>query len=219
MSDFFFGARDGKAAALGGLDVEMPVAREFGPRFRRMVKAGLVPVAIVDEAVQRILRQKIRFANVGEPDRYRQEAVAGEAHRALAREAGCKSAVLLKNEPLAATGRPLLPLDPTQVRRIALLGRLAAEPNPGDLHGSSTVRPPAFVTPLQGLRTALGTRTEITYCPGRDLRQAVEAVRDADVALVVAGFTTADEGERIRLPGVTWGGTACAFPWRRTTRR
>jgi beta-glucosidase len=201
MSDFMWGLRDGSAGALGGLDVEMPVARQYGPRLQKLVEAGEVPAAVVDEAVLRILQRKLQFAQVGEPDRYHKEAVAGEAHRALARESAQKSMVLLKNEPVGDAGSPLLPLDPARIRRLALIGKLAAEPNPGDMRGSSTVRPPYVVTPREGLQAALGSRAEIVVCDGRDERRAMEAARGSDVALVVAGFTTADEGEYIRLPG------------------
>jgi beta-glucosidase len=201
MSDFVWGLRDGRAGALAGLDVEMPVAMHYGRRLRKLVEAGEVPLPAIDEAVLRILRQKIRFAQVGEPGRYRNDAVAGEAHRALARESAAKSTVLLKNDPPAGEGHPLLPLDVTRLRRVALIGRLAAEPNAGDMRGSSTVRPPHVVTPLEGLRAALGARVEIAFDGGRDVRKAVEAARAADVALVVAGFASADEGEYIHLPG------------------
>ncbi len=81
-------------------------------------------------------------------ERYRTEEVAGPAHRALARQAAEQSAVLLKNDLL--DGKPLLPLDPL-ARKIAVLGRLADTPNTGD-GGSSMVRPPQVITPLQGLR-------------------------------------------------------------------
>jgi beta-glucosidase len=202
MSDFFWGLRDGKAGALAGLDVEMPVARQYGPRLQRLVEAGEVPLVAVDEAVLRILRCKMQFAFVGEPDRYQRQAVAGEVHRALARESARKSMVLLKNVPVEGRDHPFLPLDSARLRRIALIGRLAAVPNVGDLRGSSTVRPPHVVTPREGLQAALDSTTEIDYRDGRDLRRAAEAARAADVALVFAGFTSSDEGEYVfHFPG------------------
>ena len=168
MSDFVWGLRDGRAGALAGLDVEMPVGRYYGKRLVKLVEAGEVPLTVVDEAVLRILRRKIEFAQVGEPGRYRAEVVAGATHRALARESAQKSMVLLKNEPAGGQGRlPLLPLDPARLRRIALIGRLAVEPNVGDLKGSSTTRPTHVVTPLEGLRAALGAAA-IDCCDGRN---------------------------------------------------
>ena len=192
LSDFVFAVRDAKAAALAGLDVEMPFPRHYGRRLARLVRTGEVPEAVVDAAVLRILRQKLRFSRIGEPGRYTQDVVAGPAHRALAREAAEQSAVLLKNDPLA--GQPLLPIGP-EVRRIALLGRLAAIPNIGD-EGSSAVHPPQVVTPLEGLRRR-SPGPEIVYVDGGNLAQAAEAARGCDLAVVVAGYTHADEGEYI----------------------
>ena len=192
LSDFVFAVRDGKAAALAGLDIEMPFPRQYGRRLEKLVRKGEVPEAVINAAVLRILRQKIRFSRIGEPERYRKDAVAGPAHRALACAAAEQSAVLLKNDPVA--GRPLLPLGP-EVRKIALLGKLANTPNLGD-EGSSRVRPPEVITPLAGLRRR-APHVALVYADGRDTAQAVAAARAADLVIVVAGYTHADEGEFI----------------------
>ena len=205
VSDFVWGVRDGKAAALGGLDIEMPFTQHYGRKLVRLVEQGEAPEAVVDEAVLRILRQKIRFAQVGEPGRYGRQTVVSEAHRALAREAAQKGMVLLKNEPAGEGGRPLLPIVRSQVRRIALIGHLAAVPNIGD-EGSSQVRPPYVVTPLEGLRAAAGTEIDILFDDGRDSAVAAEAARRADLAIVVVGYTHRDEGEYISGFGPTKGG-------------
>ena len=192
LSDFVFAVHDGKAAALAGLDVEMPFPRHYGRRLERLVRKGEVPEAVIDAAVLRILRQKLRFSRVGEPGRYRQDTVASPAHRALAREAAEKSAVLLKNDPVA--GQPLLPIGP-EVRKIAVLGKLADTPNIGD-EGSSQVRPPEVITPLAGLRRR-APDMELLYADGRDLAQAAAIACAADLVIVVAGYTHADEGEYV----------------------
>lgn len=197
MSDFFYGVHDGRAALEAGLDLEMPFAMHFGRRLEEMVRRGEVPEALVDEAVLRILRQKIRFAQVGEPGRYRPDAVAGPEHRALAREVARKAIVLLKNEPLADWGDPLLPFDPRRVRRLGVIGRLAAIPNTGDT-GSSKVRPPYVVTPLEGLRAA--ARCEVLYDPGSRIRSALALARRCDAVLIVVGLTHHDEGEYMPFP-------------------
>jgi len=190
ISDFVYAVRDGKAAAKAGLDIEMPFTMHYGRKLNRLVKKGEVPEQIIDSAVLRILRQKIRFSRIGEPERYQQEVVAGPAHRALAREAAQKGAVLLKNE--AVNGKPLLPLGP-EVRQIAILGKLADTPNTGD-GGSSMVRPPEVVTPLAGLRKHFLDR-ELVYADGSDPEQAAHIASNADLVLVVVGYTHEDEGE------------------------
>jgi len=194
VSDFMWGVRETKAAILGGLDIEMPFTQYYGKKLIRLVEKGDVPIMLIDQAVLRILRQKLRFAQIGEPGRYGKQAVVSPEHRALAREAAQKSMVLLKNEPVTS-GRPLLPIDRQSVKRIALIGRLAATSNIGD-HGSSKVRPPYVVTPLEGLQAAAG-EIEITYNDGQQVKAAADTARQADLAIIVAGYTHKDEGEYV----------------------
>ncbi|MGD8397453.1 MAG: glycoside hydrolase family 3 C-terminal domain-containing protein [Anaerolineae bacterium] len=191
ISDFVYGTRTPLAAA-AGLDVEMPVTIYFGRRLKRAVRRGEVPQAAIDEAVLRLLRKKIEFAQVGEPPRYTPEAVVSDEHVALAREAAIKSMVLLKNDPV--DGTPLLPLAAAALNRVAVVGRLAALPNTGD-HGSSQVRPPYVVTPLEGIRAALGDAIAVNFDDGQDLAAATRTAGGADVAVVVVGYTFQDEGE------------------------
>jgi len=121
-----------------------------------------------------------------------QEIMACEAHRALAREAAARSMVLLKND--SVDGKSVLPLD-DQVRSIAVIGRLAVEANLGD-HGSSDVRAPSSVSPVDGMRTAFPDAT-VTIVTDDDPAAAAEVAGAADVAIVVAGYTSADEGEYV----------------------
>jgi len=84
VSDFTFGIRDAMAAANAGLDIEMPTRWHYHRNLQRLVESGRVPQSAVDEAVLRILRQKLRFAQTGEAGRYGPQAVVSEEHRALA---------------------------------------------------------------------------------------------------------------------------------------
>ncbi len=65
----------------------------------RAVEKGDIPLSRIDDAVQRILYVKARLGLFEQPipDAALLETVGGDAHRALAREAVQKSAVLLKN--------------------------------------------------------------------------------------------------------------------------
>ena len=197
MSDFVLGIRNGKAAN-AGMDIEMPLTIHFGKRLVKLVQRGEVSREVIDEAVLRILRQKIRFAQTGEPERYGPQAVLSSEHRALAREAAQKSIVLLKNERVGDSPHRILPIDTAQVRRIAVIGKLASTPNIGD-RGSSMVRPPYVITPLMGIRAAASPDNEIIYSDGRSIDKAVGMVREADIAMVIAGYTHKDEGEHMPL--------------------
>lgn len=194
ISDFLLGVRDTVAAAEGGMNIEMPFTLHFGKRLLRQVRKGRVPEERIEDAVLRILRQKLRFAKIGEPDRYGRHAVGCEAHRRLAREAAVKSIVLLKNDAVGPGGSPLLPVDASRPGRIVLIGKLAVSGNTGD-SGSSMVRPPYVVTPLEGIRAAAVPGIEVSWHNGRNLATAAEAARRADMAIVIAGYTHRQEGE------------------------
>lgn len=159
-----------------GLDLEMPFAMLHPRQLPEAVADGRVSLERVDDAVRRILRQQLRFAGVGD-GRYGPEVVACDEHRALAREVATRSIVLLRNEPV--DGVPVLPLDSGTLRRVEVIGRLAAVPNTGD-RGSSAVRPPYVVTPLDGLRAAIGPAVEVVHDDGSDLARAVALAADAD---------------------------------------
>jgi beta-glucosidase len=199
VSDFVFGIRNGKAAN-SGVDVEMPLTIHFGKRLMKLVRKGVVPESVVNEAVLRILRQKIRFAQIGEPVHYVTNTVSSPEHKALAREAAQKSMVLLKNEPVKGSPLPILPLNIAQIKSIAVIGKLANARNIGD-KGSSMVRPPYVVTPLEGIRTAVPPDCEIIYSNGKDIAKAVNIARKSDIAIIITGNTHKDEGEYIFVKG------------------
>ncbi len=186
MTDFMFGMRDSKKAALAGQDVEMPFAMIHQQHLKGLVERGEVPAERIDDAALRVLRQQVRFGQGRDPRDYSLEAVGTEAHRKLAREAAEKAIVLLKNDGA------LLPLK--NMKKLAVIGKLAAVPNTGD-SGSSNTRPPYVITPLQGLQEALKGKAEIIYDDGSDPARSAQVARAADVAVVVAGYTHLDEGE------------------------
>ena len=188
LTDFMFGMRDSKKAALAGQDLEMPFAMIHNRDLKGLVEAGEVPVSRIDDAVLRLLRQQIRFGQGRNPQDYGPEVVGSPAHRALAREAATKSMVLLKNEG------NILPLK--DLKRLAVIGRLANTPNTGDA-GSSNTRPAYVITPLQGLRDALGGDVTIDFDDGSDLVKAARLAREADAVVLVVGYTSKDEGEYI----------------------
>lgn len=180
----------GPDAAAAGLDVENPEGRFFGETLVAEVKAGAVAESAVDEAVRRILTTLFRYLSAEDPQEYGLELLACPEHAALAREAAEKGAVLLKNEG------DFLPLDRGAVKRVALIGSLADRINTGDL-GSSNVRAPYVVTPRQGIEAHLEGSAEVHYDDGSSPEAAAQAAADADVAIVVVGYTHKDEGEYI----------------------
>ncbi|MBN2658257.1 MAG: glycoside hydrolase family 3 C-terminal domain-containing protein [Spirochaetales bacterium] len=108
------------AAALAleaGVDVEFPGNECFGPAALRAIEKGTLPVALVDRAVRRVLKEKIRLGLFDNP--YTDEKaidLRSESTRNTAYKAAAQSAVLLKNNGI-------LPLD--NPGSIALIGPLA----------------------------------------------------------------------------------------------
>jgi beta-glucosidase len=194
MTDFIYGMRDSKKAALAGQDIEMPFDMIHKQHLKSLVDRGEVPVERINDAALRVLRQQIRFAQGRDPREYSLDVVSCEAHRKIAREAAEKGIVLLKNESA------LLPLK--EVKKLAVIGKLAAVPNTGD-GGSSNTRPPYVITPLQGLQEALEGQAEIIYDDGNNPTRSAQVAREAEVAVVVVGYTHQDEGEYVSPDSIT----------------
>lgn len=194
ISDWIYGLRDAGPSLTAGLDVEMPSPMIRRAQLDEALATGGCSWADVDACVTRTLATLLRHAaHRAQPDHPGLDVLAGDAHRSLAREAAAKAIVLLRNEPV--DGRPVLPLDVTTLARVAVLGTLADVRNLGD-GGSSDVYAPAVVTPLAGLRAAL-PGVDVTHADGTDPVEAAALAAGADVALVVVGYTRADEGEYI----------------------
>lgn len=188
ITDFIFGMRDSKKAVLAGQDIEMPFGMHHAQHLKELVENGEVPEARINDAALRILRQEVRFAQGRDSNHYTSDVIGSEEHRQLAREAAEKSIVLLKNEA------NLLPLK--QVKKLAVIGSLADTANTGD-GGSSNTHPDYVITPLEGLQNVLGDTVEIIYSDGINPAEAESIAKQADVALLVVGYTHLDEGEFI----------------------
>jgi beta-glucosidase len=182
-------AADGRDAArlalMAGVDMSMKSGL-YLKHIPDLVRSGDVPVARVDEAVRRVLMTKAAlglFENPyrGSDVRTERRVTGSRAHLALAREAGRKSIVLLKNEG------GLLPL-PKTGKRIALIGPFATDKE--DLFGPWAIfaDETLSVSLEEGLRAAMGPDVALTVTQGSD----VEAAVPGGVAAAVAAASAAD---------------------------
>lgn len=188
LSDFIWGHRDVGRGLRAGLDVEAPFAQQRAAWLPGAIERGETSWDDVDRAGTRIIAAQLGLyarRNADAPD---DDEVAGPGHRQLAREVAVRSMVMLRNEEVA--GAPVLPLAPGS--SLAVLGRLATMANTGD-HGSSDVRPPSVVTAAEGLRAAHGDAVQSD--DSGDPRRSAMLAATADVAVVVVGYTAAEEGE------------------------
>lgn len=187
-----------EAAILAGCDMDME-SRAYVSNLKALVEEGKVPERYIDDAVRRVLLKKFQLGLFDDPFRYcdlEREArtVLCDSLRALSREAGRKSIVLLKNENNA------LPLVGFR-GRIALIGSLAASKidmrgfwaNEGVIDEMVTVR--------EGFERRFGARSVI-YADGYDLEtnelklpEAMRAAAQADVVVVAVGERYFNSGE------------------------
>lgn len=188
-SDWVMGVHEVHGAA-AGLDIENPEPRVWGERLLAAVRAGHVSPFTIDTACRRILRALFTIAAAEDPlPAYPERLVACAQHVALAREAAEKSAVLLENDGA-------LPFGAGRVRRLAVLGRLAALANTGD-HGSSDVRARHVVTALDALSARLGEKAVLHATEADGAGHVEAAIGAADAAVAVVGLTADEEGEYI----------------------
>jgi beta-glucosidase-like glycosyl hydrolase len=199
ISDWLFGLRDAGPSILAGLDVEMPAPMIRAGGLDAALADGTVGWPDIDACVTRTMAALLRHAVERGGEAAPPDVLACPAHRALAREAATKAAVLLQNEPV--DGVPVLPLDAATLGTVAVLGPLADVRNLGD-GGSSDVHAPTVVTPLAGIRAALGDE-RVVHHDGADLDAAAALAATADVAVVIVGCTKADEGEFIGAEGTS----------------
>ena len=194
----------GVQAANAGMDVDMGTGI-YKNTLQQAVESGRVPMAVIDEAVERILSVKMWLGLFEHP--YVDEQTMGryeqlpEEHLALAREAAEKSIVLLKNK------NKILPLKKKQ--KISLVGQLAD--NREEVVGAWAIswRADDCVSIRAGMEQA-GEAVQYFPCCGPETELNEEEIAAAcaygDVIVAVVGELVSMSGEAsshadITLPG------------------
>ncbi len=180
----------GQLAVKAGVDVGVSFEDAYMKDLAASVREGNVPMALIDRAVRRILRQKMALGLFENPYVDPDRAVAvvhRREHQELALRAARESIVLLKNQDA------LLPLK-RDIRTIAVIGPNADDEGNqlGDYTSEKLLQ--EITTVLEGIR-AKAPGTEVRYAKGCEVvgndrsnfPAAVTAARGADVAIVVVG--------------------------------
>jgi beta-glucosidase len=198
-------------AIVAGSDMDME-ASAYRKYLVQLLKEGKVEIALVDDAVKRILYKKFELGLFDDPykfsDEKREEKMINNTqNRGIARAVARKSIVLLKNDT------DLLPLAKT-AQTIAVIGPLAKSRR--DMAGSWIVNPDTVFTVslYEGLSAALGKNQKLLFAKGgtalhtsdAEIAEAVETARQADVIILALGETWDMSGESksradIHLPG------------------
>lgn len=156
-------ARSTMATALAALDLAMPGPDgPWGGLLARAVVEGTVADEVLDDKVIRLLRLASRVGALSVPGAgpaAARPASPSLVDPGLLRQAVAASLVLLRNE------NGVLPLDPAQVSRVAVMGPNAVHPAIGG-GGSAVVIPVAVSTPAAAITSALAGRAEVTVSQG-----------------------------------------------------
>jgi len=196
-------------AISAGLDVELPDLHYY-QELPALVRSGRLAEATIDTAVERVLAQKFRLGLFERPYVEASKASARfdtAAQRALARRAAAKGVCLLTNDGV-------LPLRAGELQNVAVIGPHADDARllQGDYHypahleivydlhmapsNRSAFQPgPHFtphVTPLEGLRAALGEGVNVVFARG--CHSADPADETIDQAAMVAASAEAGGG-------------------------
>lgn len=190
------GTHSVEKASSAGLDQEQPMADFFGPKLKEAVDAGRVPLSEIDDHARRVLYAEFLSGIVDDPPQL--SVVDVEKGFAVSQQIAEKSIVLLKNS------QAVLPINPSKVRSIAIIGGHAdvgmlsgggsAQVDPP---GGNAIMPPGkgatvwqkpvwFPTsPLKALQAKL-PNAKIDFDSGMDAQSAANLAKNADLAIVFA---------------------------------
>ena len=213
-------AKDNKEAAMAaitaGSDMDME-SNAYRYHLAQLVKEKKVPMALIDDAVKRILRKKFELGLFDDPFKFNneereQKALNNPEHRKVARAMAAKSIVLLKNE------KGILPLSKSN-KTIAFIGPLVKEYKQN--MGFWSVELPELdytkeiVSQWDGLQNKVEKNTQLLYAKGCDIEgdntegfaEAIAVANQADVVILSIGERRDQSGEaksrsNLRLPGV-----------------
>lgn len=204
-------AEAARKAMLAGVDVDME-GQAYLMYLPDEVKAGRVPMALIDDAVRRVLRVKFRIGLFSRPD-VDEANVASfmvtPPARAAAREVARESIILLKNE------QNLLPIR-ADVKRIAVIGSQATYMNDFNWTGPGNLAPTRTDNLLEAIRKRAGGGVEVVYAEGmsdenglafKDRQGAIDAAKSADLVIAILGEGSNGVGEatsraKLDLPGI-----------------
>jgi beta-glucosidase len=190
----------GAVALRAGVDLDITYEPAYMKPLIENVEEGRVSIETVDRAVRRVLRQKYQLGLFENPYVNADRAVRTvhlKENQDLALRTAREGIVLLKNE------KALLPLN-KGVKSIAVIGPNADEPlnQLGDYTAVRVLQ--HVVTVLEGIKGKVSPGTKVVHVRGCNIlgndkggiTEAVQAARNAEVAIVVVGEKQRKNPER-----------------------
>ncbi len=163
-----------------GVDLEMPNGKYMNyDSLKNAFDNGEITEKQLDEKVRRILKVMFKIGLFDSNRTYDSTQVNSKAHQQLAFDAAKEAIVLLKNED------NILPLNLKKIKTLAVIGPNADIPRTGG-GGSSMVNPVFSISPLKGLKDALGNKIKINFNKG--------VILNGDTKPLEAKYFFKDEG-------------------------
>lgn len=164
------------------------------------LEEGLINEADMDLALVNIFTVRMRIGEFDPKDKVPYSTITGEVvntpeHNAMALEVATRTPVLLKNEPVPGTSQNALPLQPEEVKKIAVFGPLAERIELGPYSGLADEA--YSITPVNGIRNWIaenGLNTEVSYRSGAHTisRSDIFYVSDFEIVASDGTVTTYD---------------------------
>ncbi len=161
------------------------------------LKKGLITEGDIDKALVNIFTVRMRLGEFDPKDivpyaGIKPSIINDPSHNDLAIEVATKTPVLLKNNVSTKTGKKALPLNASNIKKIAVLGPYAERVELGDYSG--TVEQDLRITPLLGIQNYIkenGLNAEVVYSAGGN------SERKTDFFTVV-GFSTVSKDGKVK---------------------
>lgn len=188
----------GAQALIAGLDVGISYENGYLKSMAENVKEGKVSMDLIDQAVGRILEQKLRLGLFENPYTDPANAVKvthTKESQAVALEVAHEGIVLLKND------KNILPLQ-KNLRKIAVIGPNADDEKNqlGDYTANVVLQ--KIVTVFDGIKSKVSPSVQVEYVKGCDIigdkyneiARASKVAKASDLAIVVLGESSARPG-------------------------
>ncbi len=182
---------------IAGCDMDMS-SRSYLLNLKDLIEKGEVDMAVLDEAVRRVLRLKMQLGLFDKP--YARKSATTDIYSEPVLETACRlaeeSVVMLKNDgalPFGEAVRKVLVVGPMADAPYDQLGTWALD---GDKNHT--------VTPMNAIKEGWGDKVEITYIPclthprdnsTSEFRKMVKAAGKADVVVAFVGEEQMMSGE------------------------
>ncbi|WP_328471588.1 glycoside hydrolase family 3 C-terminal domain-containing protein [Streptomyces sp. NBC_00448] len=204
------GAAGGQAYALrAGTDANCTGTEATALNIRAAISAGVLSEGVVDNALVHLFTIRMETGEFDPTDqvpytKIGKDTIQSPAHQALAQKVADNALVLLQNNTVADTGRPLLPADPAKVGKVVIVGDQAGKVSLGGYSGDPALR----VDAVQGITSevkaanpaadvvydAAGTSTTATADAALSAKTQAD-IKNADLVVIAVGTDDATAGE------------------------